>query len=44
MVRRINRQIEKQQDDLRLSIHDLLASKWGDFAAKQLEATGEETP
>jgi hypothetical protein len=44
MVRRMNRQIEKQRDDLRLSIHDLLASKWGDFAAKQLEATGEETP
>jgi hypothetical protein len=44
MVRRINRQIEKHQDDLRLSIHDLLASKWGDLAAEQLEATGEETP
>ena len=44
LVRRINRQIEKQQDDLRLSIHDLLATKWGDFAAKQLGAAGQETP
>jgi hypothetical protein len=41
MVKRINRQIEKHQDDLRLSIHDLLATKWGELAAQQLETAGE---
>jgi hypothetical protein len=41
IVKRINRQIEKQQDHLRLSIRDVLASKWGDFAAKQLESAGD---
>jgi hypothetical protein len=41
MVKRINRQIEKRQDDLRLSIHDLLASQWGDLAAKQLQPAAQ---
>lgn len=44
MVQRINRRIERQKDDLRLSIHDLLASRWGDLAAKQLESTGNLPP
>jgi hypothetical protein len=41
MVKRINRQIEKRQDDLRLSIHDLLASQWCDLAAKQLQPAAQ---
>ncbi len=44
MVQRINRRIERQKDDLRLSIHDLLASRWGDLAAEQLESTGDLPP
>jgi hypothetical protein len=33
---KINRQIEKNRDKLRLSVQDLLASQWGGLAAKQL--------
>ncbi len=44
MVQRINRRIERQKDDLRLSIRDLLASRWGDLAAEQLESTGDLPP
>jgi len=41
LVKRVNRQIEKHQDDLRLSIHDLLASKWGGLAAEQLRPAAQ---
>lgn len=33
---KINRQIEKNRDHLRLSVQDLLTSRWGGLAAKQL--------
>jgi hypothetical protein len=33
---KINRQIDKNRDKLRLSVQDLLASQWGSLAAKQL--------
>ncbi len=33
---KINRQIEKNRDQLRLSVQDLLTSRWGELAAKQL--------
>jgi len=33
---KINRQIEKNRDQLRLSVQDLLTSRWGGLAAKQL--------
>ncbi len=33
---KFNRQIDKNRDRLRLSIHDMLASKWGSLAATQL--------
>jgi hypothetical protein len=44
MVQRINRRIDKQKGDLRLSLHDLLASRWGDLAAEQLESTDDLPP
>ena len=37
LVARINRQIDRRRDDLRLSLYDLLNSRWGDLAARQLE-------
>jgi len=33
---KINRQIDKNRDKLRLSVQDLLTSQWGGLAAKQL--------
>lgn len=42
LVKKINRQIEKNRDDLRLSLSDVLGSKWGDAAAKHLDV-GEES-
>ncbi len=33
---KINRQIDKRRDRLRLSVQDLLASRWGPLAAQQL--------
>jgi hypothetical protein len=44
MVDRVNRQLDKHQDRLRLSVHDLLASQWGDLAAKQLDSTADQAP
>jgi hypothetical protein len=34
---KINRQIDRNRQQLRLSVQDLLATKWGPLAAKQLE-------
>jgi hypothetical protein len=36
MVQQINRQIDKNRNSLRLSLHDLLASRFGALASKQL--------
>jgi hypothetical protein len=33
---KINRQIDKNRDRLRLSVQDLLTTQWGPLAAKQL--------
>jgi hypothetical protein len=33
---KINRQISKNRERLRLSVQDLLTSQWGPLAAKQL--------
>lgn len=42
LVAKINRQIEKHRDDLRLSLQDVLDSKWGEAAAEHLDV-GEES-
>jgi hypothetical protein len=44
IVNRANRQLDKHRDDLRLSLHDLLASRWGDLAASQLQPPAETSP
>jgi len=40
---KINRQIDKNRDKLRLSVQDLLTSQWGGLAAKQL-GLGDNQP
>ena len=40
---KINRQIDKNRDKLRLSVQDLLTSQWGSMAAKQL-GLGDNQP
>jgi len=44
IVKKVNRQIDKHRDDLRLSLHDLLASQWGELAAKQLQPASAASP
>ncbi len=41
LVDKINRQIEKNEDEFRLSLHDLLRSKWGEQASKHLDISEE---
>ena len=41
---KLNRSIEKRKDDLRLSVHDLVASQWGDLASKYLDLPASEQP
>ena len=41
LIHKINRQIDKNRDDLRLSLHDVLESKWGEAAAEHLQVEGE---
>lgn len=43
LVQKINRQIDKNRDHLRLSVHDVLESKWGEAAAEHLQVEGEPT-
>jgi hypothetical protein len=39
---KINRQIDKNREDLRLSLYDVLGSAWGDLAAKHFNIPGED--
>ena len=40
---RLNREIEKNRDDLRLSLHDVLASKWGSLVEKHKAIKPDQT-
>ena len=42
LVSKINRQIDKNRDKLRLSLHDMVKSKWGGLVSKTLERNEKE--
>jgi len=42
LVDKINRQIEKNEDEFRLSLFDLLRSRWGGLASEHLDISEEE--
>lgn len=44
IVEKVNRQIDKNRKSLRLSLHDVLASKWGDLAAKHVTNDSGNSP
>ena len=44
LVEKINRSIEKHEDDLTISMHDFLASQWGRLAAKSLSKSTDREP
>jgi uncharacterized FlaG/YvyC family protein len=43
LVERINRQIDKRRSKLRISLHDLLVSQWGQLVPRSL-SDGAQPP
>jgi hypothetical protein len=44
LVEKLNRSIEKHEDDLTISMHDFLASQWGRIAAKGFSKRADDEP